>query len=117
MSIEHLPADSPSEKASEILERDGCLVIDGLIDRGTVDQVSREMAPYLEAQAKGADEFDGLETRRSGTLVARSPKSREVIMNPTVIAMATRALSHATNFQLHCTALNSSHSARARSPK
>ncbi len=103
MSIEHLPADSPSEKASEFLERDGCVVIDGLMDRDTLEQVSREVSPHLEAAAKGTDEFDGFKTRRTGTLVARSPRSREVIMNRTVLDVTARALAHASTFQLHCT--------------
>ena len=81
MPIEHIPADSPSEKASEVLERDGCVVIDGLLDRDAIDQINREMVDYLDATSKGTDEFGGFETRRTGTLVARSPKSREVIMN------------------------------------
>ncbi len=103
MSIEHLPADSPSEKASEFLERAGCVVIDGLMDRDTLEQVSREVSPHLEAAPKGTDEFDGFRTRRTGTLVARSPKSREVIMNRTVLDVTARALAHASTFQLHCT--------------
>ncbi len=103
MSIEHLPADSPSEKVSEFLERDGCVVIDGLMDRDTLEQVSREVSPHLEAAPKGTDEFDGFKTRRTGTLVARSPKSREVIMNRTVLDVTARALAHASTFQLHCT--------------
>lgn len=36
MSIEHVPADAPSEKAFEILQRDGCVVIDGRLDRDTI---------------------------------------------------------------------------------
>ncbi len=103
MPIEHLPADAQPEKAFEILQRDGCLVIDGLMSQNTLEQVTLEMSPYLEATPKGTDEFEGFETRRTGTLVARSPKSREVIMNTTVLDVAARALSHATNFQLHCT--------------
>jgi ectoine hydroxylase-related dioxygenase (phytanoyl-CoA dioxygenase family) len=103
MSIEHLPADAPSEKVSEILERDGCAVIDGVLDREAIGQINSEMADHVETTEKGSDEFAGFETRRTGTLVARSPKSRDVIMNRTVLDVAARALSHATKFQLHCT--------------
>ncbi len=103
MTIEHLPADAPSEKVSEVLERDGCVVIDGLLRRDEIDQINLEMADHVEATAKGTDDFAGSETRRTGTLVARSPKSRDVIMNRTVLDVAARALSHATRFQLHCT--------------
>ncbi len=43
MTIEHLPADAPSEKVSEVLERDGCVVIDGLLRRDEIDQINLEM--------------------------------------------------------------------------
>jgi ectoine hydroxylase-related dioxygenase (phytanoyl-CoA dioxygenase family) len=74
-----------------------------VLDRADIDQVAREMAPYLEATSKGTDEFHGFETRRVGTLVARSPKAREIIMNPTVLDVAAKVLSHATTFQLNLT--------------
>ena len=61
------------------------------------------MAPFLEAAPKGADDFDGLETRRTGSLMARSPSTHGVILDPTVLGVADRALAHATNYQLHCT--------------
>ena len=107
MPIEHLPADAPCEKMHEILERDGCVVVDHVLDRSTLDQLRRELRPHLEAASKGVDDFDGLETKRIGTLIARSPTSRDVIMHPTVLEMAGRTLSHATNFQLHVTEITS----------
>ena len=103
MPIVHLPAESPLEKISEAIERDGCVVIDSVLDSSTIEQVSREMAPYLEAAPKGEDEFHGLETRRVGTLVARSPKAREIIMNPIVLDVTAKMLSHAKTFQLNLT--------------
>ena len=51
MLIEHLPADSSPEKAFEILERDGCVVLDGLLERAAIDQIKRDLAPHLEASA------------------------------------------------------------------
>jgi len=103
MTIEHLPSDSPSEKVNEILERDGCVVIDRVLDRATLDQVNADMAPHVEATRYGTDDFDGFQTKRTGMVIARSPKGRELIMNSTVLDVTKRALSHATNFQLHIT--------------
>lgn len=103
MPIQHLSVESPSEKISEALEQDGCVVIDTVLDRADIDQVTRELAPYLEATPKGEDEFHGLETRRVGTLIARSPKAREIIMNPIVLDVAAKILSHAKTFQLTLT--------------
>ena len=103
MSIVHLPANTSIEKAHEILERDGCVVIDDLMPTETVAAISGEMAPWLEATPKGNDEFDGFQTRRTGMLVARSPSSHDIILNPTIVGVADQALAHATNYQLHCT--------------
>ena len=103
MPIQHLSTDSPSEKIHEAIDRDGCVVIDRLLDRMTIDEINRDIAPYLEAASKGKDEFEGFETKRVGSLVARSPKSREVLMNPIVLDAAAYTLNHATTFQLHVT--------------
>ncbi len=103
MSIVHLTADTPPEKAYEILQRDGCVVIDGLMSADALAGIQQEMNPFMEAAPKGADEFDGFQTRRVGTLVARSPSSHGVILDPTVLGVADRALAHASNYQLHCT--------------
>lgn len=103
MPIQHLPVDSPTDKLNEALEQDGCVVIDRALDRATLDRLKDEMAPHVEAAAYGTDEFDGFQTKRSGMLVARSPTSRDLIMNPSVLDLAKRVLSHATVFQLHCT--------------
>jgi len=103
MPIQHLSADSPTDKMYQALERDGCVVIDGVLDRTTIDRVRGEMAPHVEATQYGADEFDGFRTKRTGMLVARSPTSRDGIMNPSVLDLAGRVLSQASVFQLHCT--------------
>ena len=103
MHIQHVSADSPTDKMYQVLERDGCVVIDGVLDRATIDQVRGEMAPHVEASPYGVDEFDGFRTKRTGMLVARSPTSRDVIMNPSVLDLAGRVLSQASVFQLHCT--------------
>jgi hypothetical protein len=105
--IQHLTVKSPSSKIFEALERDGCVVIDAVLNRADIDQVNRELAPHLETTPKGEDEFHGLETRRVGGLVARSQKAREIIMNPIVLDVTAKVLSHATTFQLNLTELMS----------
>ncbi len=103
MSIVHLPAHTSIEEAYGVLERDGCVVIDGLMAPETIGAIRQEMAPWLDGAPTGKDEFDGYQTRRAGTLVGRSPSSHEIILDPTVLGIANRALAHATNYQLHTT--------------
>jgi ectoine hydroxylase-related dioxygenase (phytanoyl-CoA dioxygenase family) len=103
MSLVHLPAAAPADEVADVLDRDGCVVIDRLLDRATTDAVRREMAPHIASTSKGGDAFEGFETRRAGMLVARSPTSRPIIMNPTVLEATARVLARATTFQLHVT--------------
>ena len=103
MPIQHLSRESSSDSIAEALKRDGCVVLDNVLSRDEIDQVARDMAPYMEAAPKGKDEFDGFETRRAGTLIARSPKAREIIMNPGILDVTAKLLSHAAAYQLHLT--------------
>ncbi len=103
MPIQHLTQDTTCERICEILEQDGCVVIDAAANKADIDQIVQEMAPYIEAAPKGEEEFSGFETRRAGMLVARSPKAREIIMNPLILDVTAKVLSHAKTFQLHLT--------------
>jgi len=101
--IQHLSRESSNESIAEALKRDGCVVLDNVLSRDEIDQVARDMAPYMQAAPKGEDEFDGFETRRAGTLIARSPKAREIIMNASILGVTAKLLSHASTYQLHLT--------------
>ncbi|HKJ24835.1 MAG TPA: phytanoyl-CoA dioxygenase family protein [Myxococcota bacterium] len=103
MAVEHLSPDSGSERAAEVLARDGCVVIDGLAPRERLARFRAEIAPWLDATAPGRDGFVGKHTRRTGGLVARSPAARELVMDPLVLATTKRVLAHATTFHLHLT--------------
>ena len=76
MKIEHLEPSAGAERVVEALARDGCAVVDGLAPDGVLDEVQREMAPYVDAARPGTDDFTGHRTKRIGGLVARSPASR-----------------------------------------
>lgn len=102
-SLEHLPASATPEAVTEILKRDGAVIIDNLLPLGEVAAVTAELAPWMEKTPFGPDEFSGRHTKRTGGLIARSPKCREVIQSPLILAAAGKLLSHATSFQLHLT--------------
>ena len=68
-----------------------------------MDQIAAELAPYLSATPTGPDDFSGNRTRRTGSLIARSAASRELVMHPLALATTKVLLSHVTNFQLHLT--------------
>jgi ectoine hydroxylase-related dioxygenase (phytanoyl-CoA dioxygenase family) len=103
MAIEHLSASASPERLTEILERDGCAVVDELAPRAQLERLREELAAYLEATPVGSDDFSGRRTRRTGGLVARSPTARELVTHPLVLETVGRVLSRATRFQLHLT--------------
>src|SRR5271156_4797542 len=103
MSIRHLPASASADEICAVLGEDGCVVVDRVVAPGVMDEVADELRPFAEATPLGPDDFSGRRTRRTGGLVARSPKSRELVMNPTVLGAVGKMLGHATSFQLHLT--------------
>jgi ectoine hydroxylase-related dioxygenase (phytanoyl-CoA dioxygenase family) len=103
MKIERLPNTATGEQVAEILTRDGAVIVDSLVSREYMDQVASELRPWIENTKTGPDSFSGKNTRRTGALVARSQKCRELVMNPTVLATCGKFLGHATSYQLHLT--------------
>ena len=103
MPVEHVPASAPPEKIAEILDRDACCVVDRLVDPEVMDRFAEEMEPWFGRIPEGQDDFTGRHTQRVGGLIARSKTARELVENPLVVGAVGKALSHATNFQLHLT--------------
>ena len=103
MAIQHFAADASAEEVAKALASDGVAVIDKLVAPAVMDRVRTELAPYMDATRTGPDEFSGVNTRRTGGLIARSKTCRDLITNPSVLATVKQVLSKASNFQLHLT--------------
>ncbi|MHA7662704.1 phytanoyl-CoA dioxygenase family protein [Mycolicibacterium sp. HS_4_1] len=101
--LNHLPPTADPEQITRALREDGYVIIDNLVPASHMDRVAEELAPYIEDTAFGADDFLGVKTRRTGSLIARSLAARELVAHPTVLAVAGDYLSHASKFQLHLT--------------
>jgi Phytanoyl-CoA dioxygenase (PhyH) len=101
--IKHLPASASADEICAALADDGCVVVDNVVRPEVMDEVARELRPFAENTPLGPDDFSGRRTRRTGGLIARSPKSRELVMHPVVLGATARMLGHATSFQLHLT--------------
>ncbi len=103
MPIEHLSADTTAEAVAEIVKSEGAVIIDGVASSGLLDNIEDELRPYLDATPLGPDDFSGTLTRRTGSLIARSPSARHLVMHPLALGTTREVLAHATNFQLHLT--------------
>ena len=103
MAIKHLPATATGEEVAAALTEDGAVIVDSLVSREYMDEVAAELRPWVEKTHTGPDTFSGKNTRRTGALIARSQKCRELVMNPLVLATCGKFLGHATSYQLHLT--------------
>jgi len=101
--IKHLSASASADEICAALADDGCVVVDNVVRPEVMDEIARELRPFAENTPLGPDDFSGRRTRRTGGLIARSPKSRELVMHPVVLGATAKMLGHATSFQLHLT--------------
>jgi ectoine hydroxylase-related dioxygenase (phytanoyl-CoA dioxygenase family) len=102
-ALQHLPAASTAADVAAVLADDGAVVIDDHADLDLLDRFDAEITPYIDSTPTGPDDFSGHNTRRTGALIARSPASRRLVMDPLVLATCGEVLGHATSFQLHLT--------------
>jgi ectoine hydroxylase-related dioxygenase (phytanoyl-CoA dioxygenase family) len=99
-------ADTAPAEIAAILREDGCVIISGLAAPELIDQVTAELAPYIEANPGGNSEFLGHSTRRVGALIARSPSSRSLVTHPTILDTLDLVLGdHGSTFQIDLTQL------------
>ncbi len=103
MPITHLGSEARPEEVAETVGRDGAVIIDRVAGAPLLDRIEAELQPYLDATPTGPDDFSGTTTRRTGSLIARSPACRDLVMHPLALGAARSFLRHATNIQLHLT--------------
>ncbi len=96
--LARLTPDTDSDLLLETIDRDGGLVIKGLLDRETVDRIDRELAPSVAARQPGFregfdDSFYGANTVRVQGIPAKSPTMvQEYLLHPTLLDLADRVL-------------------------
>src|ERR1700728_1482673 len=103
MPIVHLASDTVPDEVAAAVGRDGAAIVDGVASEELLQRIEAELRPFLDATPTGPDDFSGEHTRRTGSLIARSPGCRELVMHPLALGAARSFLGHATNFQLHLT--------------
>jgi len=103
MALTHLALTTSPATIAEHIRQHGYAIVDDLADANLLDRLETETKPYIDASAYGRDEYDGRLTQRTGSLIARSPASRELVMNPVAVATVRDFLSQVTAVQLHMT--------------
>ena len=95
--------DLDPDAVAETIRTEGAVIVEQLAPLTLLDRIQDELAPFLEATPTGPDAFSGNNTRRTGSLISRSPSCRELVMHPLALGTVKNFLGHATNFQLHLT--------------
>jgi len=103
MPLRHFARTVDAKEITAALKEDGAAIVDNILAPAEVDAVAAELKPWMDKTPFGPDEFSGHRTKRTGGLVARSPKCRELVMHPLILGAAGELLSHAASFQLHLT--------------
>ena len=104
MGVQVLPATASTAEILRVMEADGAAIIADLLDHDSVRTMVDQVMPYINATPMGADDFTGRQTQRTGALVARTPKCRDLIMHPTILTAAEEFLKPFTDkILLHLT--------------
>jgi ectoine hydroxylase-related dioxygenase (phytanoyl-CoA dioxygenase family) len=104
VTLAHFAPDAGAEVLAETLRTDGACIVDDVLSPERLDALRAELDPWIDSTPGGRDGFSGFKTRRTGALVARSPLTRELVMDPMVLGAADALLGpHSRRFQLHLT--------------
>ena len=104
MGIKHLKANSSIEEILEVIEQDAGGIIDNLLDKNQLKNISEDLKPYLVKTKEGQDDFTGFKTKRVGALMARSAECQNLALNPIINEVSKLFFEpHSDGYQLHFT--------------
>ena len=84
--IRHFSLDTDAQTVADAVKEDGAIVIDEVLSPEFIAQLRAETDPYMEGSNLGFDDFAGFKTTRTGGLMVRSQKCRELIAHPDILA-------------------------------
>lgn len=65
----------------------GYQIVPNAIDDGTIEKVREQLAPYLQGELMGRNDFEGLRSERVYALLAKAPVIADLIEHETVLAV------------------------------
>ena len=102
--LQHLPADAESSAIVAAVRQDGAVILDNVLNQGFIAALREETDPYMEHTSNGEDHFAGHHTTRTGGLLVRSEKCRELIEHQTILNPCNEFLApYCERVQLHLT--------------
>ena len=104
VQLQHFAEHASRDDMLAALKADGAIIIDDVMSAEDLAQIRAECDPYMEASANGDDDFTGRLTTRTGGLVSRSAKCRDLIADKTILGLCDGfLLENCERYQLHLT--------------
>lgn len=102
--IKHFSSKTDAKTIAEVLSEDGALIIDNVVSSDFIAELRSETDPYMNHTSNGEDPFAGFNTTRTGGLLIRSEKCRELIEHSTILEPCREFLApFCERVQLHLT--------------
>lgn len=100
--LKTIPACASREQIAAILDEDGCVVIENLVDERIVDRIAGELGAVLDRANYGQGLFVGYRTKRLGSILKKSGVSFHMMTaKPVLDAMGHLLLPYCERFQLN----------------
>ena len=81
-TIASVSNDTSVDAVCEIIDRDGAVIIEGMITPGVMDQLVGDLEPWIKRSPFGEAGFSGNRTRRTSALFAKSRHMTEFVLHP-----------------------------------
>lgn len=91
-ALQHLTSDAAPQTILDILERDGCVVLDHFFGDPELTVLRAELEPHLRKTPKCHGDFFGHETKRVSGLIAKSTVAQGLAIDPVLLDVMTRLL-------------------------
>jgi hypothetical protein len=100
--LESLPANTPIDRVMEVVDRDGAVILAGMMAKADASALIDELTPYLVTTKPGRETFSGFKTTRTGALAARSARVRAALLDKRIRAVCDRVLlPNCENYQVN----------------
>ena len=84
--VQKVKTDENIGVINEILERDGCIVIENVLEKGEVRNLKKELRPHFDETPNCTGDFYGHATKRLSSLIAKSSLCQQMAMHPVILA-------------------------------
>jgi ectoine hydroxylase-related dioxygenase (phytanoyl-CoA dioxygenase family) len=85
--VQKVRADADTASINRILERDGCIVIENVLDKYALEKLKAELRPHFDETPNCTGDFYGHATKRVSSLIAKSTLCQRMTIHPAILAV------------------------------